>query len=231
MENPAASYGLKFAAPDVDDDDDVSYSAPWGDLRSMNAKRFLLVAALLLLAVPGGSVRAGGVGVGVYIGGPYYYRPYYYRPYYYYYPPTPIVVAPAPAPVVVQPPATQAPATATIEAVPAPSSPGELPLPRPAETRGEEIDQLLQHLKNPDDKVRADVAIRLGRLKARRAAEPLEKVLATDRSPDVRDAAARALGLIGMPASIPALQHAAQSDDDRGVRASAQFAVDVIRSR
>jgi hypothetical protein len=36
--------------------------------------------------------------------------------------------------------------------------------------------------------------------------------------------------LIGLPASLNALQHAAQSDDDRDVRRSAAFAADVIRA-
>jgi HEAT repeat protein len=46
----------------------------------------------------------------------------------------------------------------------------------------------------------------------------------------VREAAARALGLIALPASLNALQHAAQADDDRDVRRSAAFAADVIRT-
>jgi HEAT repeat protein len=46
----------------------------------------------------------------------------------------------------------------------------------------------------------------------------------------VREAAARALGLIGAPTALSALQYAAQADDDRDVRHSASFAADVIRS-
>jgi HEAT repeat protein len=56
-------------------------------------------------------------------------------------------------------------------------------------------------------------------------------MLAGDRSATVREAAARALGLIATPATLPALQRAAQADDDREVRASARFAADVVRDR
>jgi HEAT repeat protein len=46
----------------------------------------------------------------------------------------------------------------------------------------------------------------------------------------VRDAAARALGLIGSPASLDALQRAAGGDADRDVRRSASFAAEIIRA-
>ena len=195
----------------------------------MKCKRCLLLAGLVLLALSCGSVQAGPY-VGVYVGGPYYYRP-YYRGYYYYPPVVPYYVAP---PVVVQ----SGPIITTTP-IPPGSSPfaqqqqqtEQVPPPRILETRGDEIDRLLGQLSNPDDKVRADVAMQLGRMKARRAEESLEQVLTADRSADVRDAAARALGLIGIPASVPALQRAAQNDDDRGVRSSSQYAIDVIRSR
>jgi hypothetical protein len=202
----------------------------------MTCKRFVILAALLVLAVscPAAHGHGGGIGVGVYIGGPAYYYPRpYWGPYYYYRPvvpvyvaPPPVIVQPAPAPVVVQP------ATPVVEAQPTPSL-QTVPV-QPAtrvETRADEIDQWMQQLSNPDDKARADAAIRLGRLKARRAAEPLERMVLSDPSADVRDAAARGLGLIGMPASVRALQQAAQVDNDRGVRASAQFAIEVIRNR
>jgi hypothetical protein len=200
---------------------------PW-EINGMSCKRCLVLAGLALLALPWGTAQAGPrIGVGVYIGGPYYYRP-YWGGYYYYRPVVPVYVAPPPIVVQAAPVVETVPGP-IISPTPAPQT--DLPPPRTIETRADEVDRLLQHLSNPDDKVRADVAIRLGRMKARRAAEPLERVLASDRSPEVRDAAARGLGLIGMPASLPALQHAAQSDEDRGVRGSAQFAVEVIRSR
>ena len=201
----------------------------------MSCKRCLVLAGLALLAVPWGTAQAGPrFGVGVYVGGPYYYGP-YWGGYYYYPPVAPVYVAPRPVVVQAVPPVETIPGP-SISTTPVPpgsptAAPTDVPPPRAVETRLDEIDRLLGQLSNPDDKVRADVAIRLGRMKAWRAAESLEGVLASDRSPEVRDAAARALGLIGAPASIAALQRAAQSDDDRGVRSSAQFAVEVIRSR
>jgi hypothetical protein len=189
----------------------------------MNVKRLVLLAGIALLALPATNAQAH-VGIGVSIGLPLYYRPYCYGPYYpyyYYQPVVPVYVAPPP--VVVQ-------AAPVVEAVPVQPVPAVQSAPQtvqPAsrvESRLDEIDRLTQHLSNPDDKVRADVVIQLGRLRARRAAEPLERVLAADRSPDVRDAAARALGLIGMPASLPALERAAQADADGTVRSSARFA-------
>ena len=199
----------------------------------MTCKRCLFLAGLALLALPCANVQAGPF-VGVYVGGPYYYRPYYGG--YYYYPPPAVYVAPvAPAPAV---PVTPGPIISTTPGAPAVPNGYVTPLTPPPdppavrlETRGDEIDRLVGQLSNPDDKVRADSALQLGRMKARRASETLERVLGSDRSADVRDAAARALGLIGMPASLPALQRAAQNDDDRGVRTSAQFAIDVIRTR
>ena len=43
--------------------------------------------------------------------------------------------------------------------------------------------------------------------------------------------AARALGMIAAPQSLTALTYAAQADPDRDVRHSANFAVDIIKSR
>ncbi len=197
----------------------------------MSYKRWLFLAGLVLLALPCGSAQAGPY-VGVYVGRPYYYRP-YYGGYYYYPPVVPLYVArraagcgavgtdhfddPCPAWQFAVHPTAHNGTTATAALS--------------GDAHGDEIDRLLGQLSNPDEKVRADVAMQLGRMKARRAEESLEQVLTADRSADVRDAAARALGLIGMPVSVPALQRAAQNDDDRGVRNSAQFAIDVIRNR
>jgi HEAT repeat protein len=47
----------------------------------------------------------------------------------------------------------------------------------------------------------------------------------------VRESAARALGLIASTKGLPALQRAAQVDEDRDVRRSAQFAIEVIQSK
>jgi uncharacterized protein (TIGR03000 family) len=89
----------------------------------------------------------------------------------------------------------------------------------------------LQKLSSPDDAVRQKAIMDLGRSGSIGAVAPLEAALTRDGSPHVRDAAARSLGLIADPRSLPALIRAAQADDDREVRHSAQFAVEVIRSR
>jgi len=94
-----------------------------------------------------------------------------------------------------------------------------------------EIDRCLQQLGQADPKARADAIIDLGRLRASQGVEPLKTALASDRSPVVREAAARGLGLIGAPSSLDALQMAAQADEDHDVRNSARFAADAIRSR
>ena len=75
-----------------------------------------------------------------------------------------------------------------------------------------------------------DAAMELGRMRADRAVEPLCTLVSTDRSPLVREAAARALGLIGSQRALNALQQAAQADNDRDVRRSAQFSAEVIRT-
>jgi HEAT repeat protein len=96
--------------------------------------------------------------------------------------------------------------------------------------RPDEVDAALQQLAGGDDRGRAEAALRLGRLRAGRAVDALTGALGQDRSPAVREAAARGLGLIAAPSSLPALQHAAQADDDRDVRHSADFAAEVIRA-
>jgi HEAT repeat protein len=99
-----------------------------------------------------------------------------------------------------------------------------------AADRQAEIEKRIQHLSNPDAKVRADVAIELGRMKAEKAVDALTTTLAGDTSATVREASARALGLIGSARALPALQRAAQADADRDVRNSARFAAEVIQA-
>jgi HEAT repeat protein len=91
-------------------------------------------------------------------------------------------------------------------------------------------DALVRQLSDPTDTTRRDAALELGRLKARGAVDAIINVLSKDSSPVARDGAARALGLIASPQSLNALIYAAQADNDRDVRHSAQFAVEVIRS-
>ena len=169
------------------------------------------------------------------VGGPYYRPyyggyPYYYRPYGYpyYVVPPPIVVEAAP---VIRTVPSYAPPDV---ALPAPVVPGETvspPSALPVAVTGTgEVGQHLAQLNDANPQVRATAAVQLGRMKARRAIDPLVHVLGNDRDPQVREAAARALGLIGAPGGLGALQRAAQSDDDREVRHSAQFAAEGIRA-
>ena len=168
------------------------------------------------------------IGIGL---GPVY-RPYYpYHPYYPYYYDRPYPVYMAPPTVIVQP-------APVIQHVPVESPIYQAPPPRPltahaspAEGLQADVDYHLQMLTHADEHQRAESVMQLGRLKAQRAVDPLAATLSGDSSPVVRETAARALGLIGSAQALPALQHAAQSDSDRDVRRSAQFAAEVIQSR
>ena len=197
-----------------------------------------IAAALVLAVLPSSPAHAGvRVGLGINLGGPLYYPNYWGYPYYYYRPypvyaaPPAVVVQPAPviyqaAPVVH--PAYSSPADAPPTLVPPPASdPGPA---QPTAWAPDGAETQMQRLSNPDDAARADAAVRLGRMKATRAVASLAQVLASDRSAAVREAAARGLGLIGTTDALPALQCAAQADDDREVRHSAQFAAESIRS-
>ncbi|HWY86882.1 MAG TPA: HEAT repeat domain-containing protein, partial [Gemmataceae bacterium] len=93
-----------------------------------------------------------------------------------------------------------------------------------------QVDAVVRQLGDASDTVRRDAAIELGRLKALNAVDALVNVLSKDTSPIARDGAARGLGLIASPRSLNALIYSAQSDNDRDVCHSAQFAVEVIRS-
>jgi hypothetical protein len=219
------------------------------------------LAALVLACVPFAARAGVGVAVGVRVGpGPYFYRPYWGYGYYGYYRPYPLVIAPsvvvgpapvvapvpvvAPAPVVVQPtavapPAYAGPPTTTSAAPPTPEpplagppppAPHSPPSPMPTSRAGT-IDTYLQQAASPDEHTRAEALVQLGRLKAHRAVPVLTRTLKDDPSPEAREAAARALGLIGDATTLDALQHAAQADDNHDVRRSASFAADVIRTR
>lgn len=162
--------------------------------------------------------------------------------------PAPVVVA-QPAAVVQPVPAVQSNAPPS----PAPSSSEELAPPgKPVsavqpvtttpplqpvsvraggEERQVEISQYLRQLSDPDEGVRMQGVTQLGRLKAHRAVDALAATLAGDRSPAVREAAARSLGIIGTPKALPALQRAARADSDHDVRRSAQFSIEIIQAK
>lgn len=199
------------------------------------------------------NVSRAGVYVGIGVPGPYY-RPYYrhgyrygYRPYGYGYggvyiaPPPVIVGAPpvvVPQPVVVQPgytpaspPPTQTPAPLPPPAPVTQAATATTPdvMPTGAIAAAVDVDSCVRQLQSGDEQIRSTALVNLGKLKAERAVGPMVKALNSDRSPRVREAAARGLGLIASPSSLSALQYAAQADDDTQVRHSAAFAVEVIR--
>jgi len=199
----------------------------------MKTYRTLLLALVGSLGTWSAAAQAGhgSWAIGVNIGAPGYYRPwypcygygYYYRPYYpVYVEPPPVIVQPAP---VVQAVATEPPVYAAPAATPVVARSAS-----PEPLHGD-VEHLLQALADPNEQVRVESVLQLGRLRALQAIDPLAATLAGDRSPSVREAAARALGLIGSPKALPALQHAAQVDADRDVRHSAEFALEVVRTR
>src|SRR5262245_9952777 len=198
-------------------------------------KRFLLLSVLVtlsLLAVAPGA--QAGVAVGIGFNFPLYHRPccgpycglYYYRPYPVYVAPPPVYVQPAP--VYVQPvqPVCPAPAPAPASAYP----PAPVTAYSPGSGRESDIQRYTQKLQHSDPRERAEAAGQLGRLRASETVPALSALLTNDRSPLVRDAAARALGLVGSVEALAALQRAAQADDDRDVRRDASYAAEVIRT-
>jgi hypothetical protein len=208
-------------------------------------KRIQLLALIATLfgaaTTQAGPRVAIGIGIGAPVG-PYYYRPWY--PYYYYDPvyvaPAPVYVQPAPIVVTAPPPpvapapSCSAPACANADLAPpqpyGAARPATYEPTPPVVTVAATADTHLANLRSPDENIRRNSVLELGRMRAQQALDPLAATLAGDQSPVVREAAARALGLIGSPRALPALLHAAQADSDRDVRHSAQFAVDVVRT-
>jgi hypothetical protein len=217
--------------------------------------RLQLLIAVLCLGAPIATSEAHAWRFGISVGVPIYPYPYpypYARPYYpgygyyapygypYYYPAPPVtVVGAAPAPGIVQ----QAPPV-TVVPVPTVAGPAIGPAPAIASSNApagavvqvsnasgaSRVEKLLPQLSDPQEHVRRDAAMDLGRLKAAKAVDALVKMLTSDSSPVAREAAARALGLIASPQSLTALIQAAQVDRDRDVRHSAQFSVEIIRT-
>jgi hypothetical protein len=205
----------------------------------MRTIRGMILGVVVLLGLSAVPAQAGGHwGVGINIGFPGYYRPFYpcygygwyYRPYpYYYYAPAPVVVQPVPV-VQAAPVPQQIPAPQPVYSAPAPTPVTTAHL-QPVSNQQSEINRNLQQLADVNDQVRSESALQLGRLRAPEAIDPLAATLAGDRSPQVREAAARALALIGSSKALPALQHAALADTDQTVRHSAEFSIEVIRTR
>jgi hypothetical protein len=217
----------------------------------MRVKLTVICSSLLLLGLAANPAQAHW-GVGISVGIPIFFPPCYpcYRPYPVYYAPAPVYVQPAPvyvqpAPIYVQPAPAPAPAPvpapapqpATSSQPSTPPAQASAPAVTPAIARGQaaddrqsEITNTLEHLRNPDEQARADAVTRLGRLKAQRAIDPLAATLAGDSSAKVREAAAKALGIIGSPKALPSLQRAAKNDADRDVRHTAQFAIELVEA-
>jgi hypothetical protein len=198
--------------------------------------RTVTLAGLALLAALPAPAQAGrgSWSIGFRFAAPVYPRPYCgcYVPYYYYRP-YPVVLEPAPvyvqpAPVVVQPVYTTASPTVASAPQPAVSRASAAAQPPALDQRQLDAEHYLRQLAHPDERARSEAVLQLGRLKLRRAVDPLAATLAGDGSPAVREATARALGLIGSPKGLPALRRAVQVDADLQVRHSAQFAIDVI---
>jgi hypothetical protein len=202
----------------------------------------LIVGAMLGLTPPSAQAWHPGFVVGINLGPPCCYRPWgYYGPWPYYYPSYPVYIAPPP--VVVQP----APVVAPVAA--APSSPpvyqaGSAPAPQGQPTQPTQqaqvtltssskgvINAYLADLAHPEEHKRCEACLQLGKMRVEGVIDPLGATLAGDKSPVVREAAARALGLIGSPKGLAALKYAAQVDSDRDVRRTAQFAVEIIQSQ
>jgi hypothetical protein len=207
-------------------------------MEALVMNRWLLAVGVAASLLAGTQVADahGWVGVGINIGFPVY-RPYcgpycypYYRPYYpVYVAPAPVYVAPAP--VYAEPPPAYAAPVPVVRSSAPPSYGQEPPATtQPVSARQPDVQRLFQMLNDSEERVRSDAAMDLGRLKVQSAVDVLCNVLANDRSSLVRETAARALGLIGSPRSLQALQTAAQVDNDRDVRRSAQFSAEVIRA-
>jgi hypothetical protein len=214
----------------------------------MRKSAAFVFGGLALLGLAATPARAGvGWSIGLSFSDPGCHRPhcgyypaYRYRPYPVFVAPPPVIVRPVPVyqppPVILQP-VYQQPAPVIQQPVyqQAPAAAPVFQAPPPAQTvahddRSAETERNLPLLASPDEGVRAEAAIQLGRMRAERAVDPLAATLAGDGSPAVREAAARALGLIGSPRALPALNRAAQADADRDVRHSARFAVEVIQT-
>lgn len=138
-------------------------------------------------------------------------------------------VTPATAPSPSRPALPPGPTAATDSAIPVLSLPSDVPPPvtppvsqvageRPDRLRGEgAITYLVRVLRNSRDfRVRTQVALSLGRIGSRRAAQALAAAL-RDEHPSVRSAAAEALGRIDGEVALGALRAASGSERDPAV--------------
>jgi hypothetical protein len=200
----------------------------------------LVLASVLATPAAPPVVAPAPVNVNVIVG-PNVTRQFYYPPYrsynpYWGVPAAPIVSWPTISPyysgAATYPGIVVSPSTAigVVPVHPLLANPGMVAGAPPAQPAAVEVDKALQGLSSPRERERIDAIVTLGSSRLLKGVEPLERILSSDPSARVREAAARALGLIGSPASVRALQTAAQGDDDRDVRHSAQFAAESIRA-
>ncbi len=93
------------------------------------------------------------------------------------------------------------------------------------------VDPLIQALKHANPTVRSNAATALGRIKDRRALEPLIGVLEKDPHPSVRLVAALALADLGDKGAIPALKKASLEDPDSTTRIIAHVVLKVLEGK
>ncbi len=90
--------------------------------------------------------------------------------------------------------------------------------------RAQTTEELIADLRSPIVKTRLQAARKLGERRQREAAESLAQVVRADSHPDVRREAVRALGLLKVETTLPAML-AALSDSDKEVRKAAILAL------
>jgi HEAT repeat protein len=91
-------------------------------------------------------------------------------------------------------------------------------------TAAQTTEELIANLRSPIVKTRVEAARKLGERRQREAAEPLAEVVGKDSSPEVKKEAVRALGLIKVEETVPAML-TALSDADKDVRKAAILGV------
>jgi HEAT repeat protein len=100
-------------------------------------------------------------------------------------------------------------------------------------------DVLISALGNSNEHSRACAAMALGKMGSIRALPRLEKLLQgnafthffKERSPEVRQTIAFALGQIGQPSSVSTLKYIAQNDESEEVRSEAMAALEKQASK
>ena len=95
--------------------------------------------------------------------------------------------------------------------------------------REREVEQDIRSLTHTDSKVRRAAADRLGEVQETRALNPLLHVLNQDVEPGCRAVAAWALGRLGNPSAVEALNRSALEDPDEQVRREASAALNRIK--